>query len=305
MHRHLLGIHGMTATEITQLIDGAQNPFAGSLAGKVILNLFLENSTRTRLSFDMAAQRLGARVITMTADGSSLKKGESIRDTLLTLAAMRPDALVIRHNENGAAEQAADIFDCPVINAGDGTGEHPTQALLDALTLTQRFGSLHNLRVTIVGDILHSRVAHSNAILLTNLGAHVTLCGPQSLLPARDATWLPAAVKLSDNVDTAIAGADAVMALRLQKERFATHLNIDETAYHAQFGITAQRLAQRAPDAVVLHPGPMNRGVEIDDSTADHPSRSLILQQVENGVAMRAAILCHLLSASHTLKVAA
>ncbi len=302
MNRHLLGIQGMDQTAIGALLQAASQPQTTPLAGKLVMNLFLENSTRTRLSFDMAAQRLGARVVTMTADGSSIKKGETTRDTLLTLAAMRPDALVIRCSENGAAHLAADIFNCPVINAGDGTGEHPTQALLDALTLTQRFGTLHDLRITIVGDILHSRVAHSNAILLSTMGAKVTLCGPAELLPAPDASWLPKNATLSDNLDHAVDGAQAVMALRLQKERFATHLKIDEHAYHHAFGITQARLA---PDCVVMHPGPMNRGVEIDDALADHPTRSLILQQVANGVTMRAAILAQLLDTTHNLKVAA
>lgn len=301
MH-HLLGIHGMQAGAISHLLACAQNPAATRLDGKVILNLFLENSTRTRLSFDMAAQRLGARVMTMTADGSSLKKGESLGDTLHTLAAMQPDGVVIRCSENGSAQLAADIFTCPVINAGDGTNEHPTQALLDALTLTQRFGTLAGLRISIVGDIAHSRVAHSNALLLSTMGAAVTLCGPSALLPTDTAPWLGDNITVTDSLARALDGAQAVMALRLQKERFATHLNIDEAAYHASYGLTADRVAG---DVAVLHPGPMNRGVEIDDALADDATRSLIVQQVANGVTMRAAVLATLLAPTHAMKVAA
>ncbi len=300
--RHLLGIHGMQAGAISHLLACAQSPTATRLDGKVILNLFLENSTRTRLSFDMAAQRLGARVMTMTADGSSLKKGESLGDTLHTLAAMRPDGVVIRCSENGSAQLAADIFTCPVINAGDGTNEHPTQALLDALTLTQRFGTLTGLRISIVGDIAHSRVAHSNALLLSTMGAAVTLCGPSALLPTDTAPWLGDNIIVTDSLARALDGAQAVMALRLQKERFATHLNIDEAAYHACYGLTADRVAG---DVAVLHPGPMNRGVEIDDALADDATRSLIVQQVANGVTMRAAVLAALLAPTHAMKVAA
>lgn len=297
--RHLLDIASLNRQQIEALLDRADTyaDIATArlapqvLKSRVVMTLFLENSTRTRLSFEMAAKRLGGEVIGMGAEGSSLKKGESIRDTLTTLAAMRPDALVIRHAENGAAFQAAQIFACPVINAGDGTNEHPTQALLDALTLRRHFGRIEGLTVTIAGDILHSRVAHSNAQLLSKLGAQVRLTGPRELLPQASAAWLPEDATFSEDIDASLAGADAVMALRLQKERFETLLPFDDKTYFQRYGLTRQRLDAAAPKAVVLHPGPMNRGIEIDDDLADDAARSLIAKQVEMGVALRSACL--------------
>ncbi len=292
-HTHILGINDLTPHDITAILDRAEF-FAGqrhprkSLQDKIILNLFLENSTRTRVSFEMAALRLGAQVINIGADGSSVKKGECLDDTLRTLACMGADALVIRAGDNGAAQAASLLFKCPVLNGGDGTNEHPTQALLDALTLRSHFGRLENLTVTICGDIRHSRVARSNFLLLTKMGADVRLTGPQELLPAD----LPA----TPDMAAALRNADAVMMLRLQKERMERTLHLNEADYFQRFGLTAEKLSLAKPDAVILHPGPINRGVEIDGALADDPKRSLILKQVENGLATRMACLDLLLA---------
>jgi len=232
------------------------------------------------MSFSTAAHRIGASVVTLPVEQSSVKKGETLEDTARTLNAMRPDSLVIRHRENGAAERVAAIMDCPVINAGDGTGEHPTQALLDAATIRSRFGRIERLTVAICGDILHSRVAHSNMKLLPRLGATVRLGGPQTLVPEGALT-----------VDEAIEGADVVMMLRVQRERLEEDLGDAPGEYLRRYGLTSERLATAAPDAVVIHPGPMNRGVEIDGTLADDPRRSLITLQVEYGVAIRMACL--------------
>ncbi len=252
------------------------------LDGLTIVNAFFENSTRTLLSFEIAANRLGAQVVTMQVEHSSIKKGETLDDTALTLNAMRPDALVIRHGKSGAPRDVAAIMDCPVVNAGDGTGEHPTQALLDAATLLQHFGRVEGLQVAICGDIAHSRVARSNAKLLARLGANVRFSGPPSLIPA-DVDALP--------VDEAVNGADAVMMLRIQRERLESDLGDAPGEFLETYGLTAGRLAKAAPDAMVMHPGPINRGVEIDGALADDPQRSLITRQVEMGVAVRMACL--------------
>lgn len=253
-----------------------------SLAGFTIINAFFENSTRTLLSFEIAANRLGAQVVTMQVEHSSIKKGETLEDTARTLNAMRADALVVRHGERGAPARLAEIMDCPVVNAGDGIGEHPTQALLDALTMRHRFGRLKGLKVAICGDIKHSRVARSNAKLLSRLGAEVCLAGPPSLLPEGAATI---------TVDEAIEGADVVMMLRVQRERMEADLGDAPGEFLSLYGLTAERLSRAAPTAVVMHPGPMNRGVEIDSAIADDPDRSLIWLQVEMGVAARMACL--------------
>jgi aspartate carbamoyltransferase catalytic subunit len=252
-------------------------------AGRIVFNLFYENSTRTLMSFSVAAHRLGAQVVTLPVEQSSIRKGETLGDTARTLDAMRPDALVIRHFENEAPKRMAEIMDCPVINAGDGTNEHPTQALLDALTIRTRFGRIDGLKVAICGDIKHSRVARSNAKLLERLGAQVRLAGPPALLPAD--------FQGSGDVDAAIAGADVVMMLRVQRERLEDDLGDAPGEYLALYGLTAERLGRASPDAVVMHPGPMNRGVEIDSVVADDPQRSLIPLQVEMGVAVRMACL--------------
>jgi aspartate carbamoyltransferase catalytic subunit len=253
------------------------------LRGRLVFNLFYENSTRTLMSFATAAHRLGSAVVTLPVEQSSVKKGETLEDTARTLDAMRPDAIVIRHREAGSAERVAAVAECPVINAGDGTNEHPTQALLDALTIRSHFGRIEGLTIAICGDIRHSRVAHSNARLLPRLGAKVRLSGPPELLP--DDLLAP------HSIDEAIDGADVVMMLRVQRERLDRDLGDAPGEYLSRYGLTAERLARAAPQAVVMHPGPINRGVEIDDSIADDPSRSLILRQVELGVAVRMACL--------------
>jgi aspartate carbamoyltransferase catalytic subunit len=252
------------------------------LRGKLVFNLFYENSTRTAMSFATATHRLGASAISLSVEHSSVKKGETLEDTARTLNAMRPDALVIRHRDNGAPAVVAEIVDAPVINAGDGTNEHPTQALLDAATIANRLGRVQGLKIAICGDIRHSRVARSNAKLLPRLGAEVRLAGPPELMPED----VPAMT-----IDEAIAGADVVMMLRVQRERLETELGDGPGEYLARYGLTAERLASAAPDAVVMHPGPMNRGVAIEDSIADDPRRSLITLQVEMGVPVRMACL--------------
>ncbi len=289
----LLSIDSLSDQEIADLLEAADRFAAGACgpgrhAGRIIFNLFYENSTRTLMSFATAAARLGAMPLTLPVEQSSAKKGETLADTALTLNAMRPDALVIRHREDGSVAAIADLMDCPVVNAGDGTNEHPTQALLDALTLRQQFGRLDGLTVAICGDIRHSRVARSNAKLLPRLGATVRLAGPRSLLPD--------GAEATEDMDGAIAGADAVMMLRVQRERLEGEFGDAPGEYLGRFGLTPERLALAAPHAVVLHPGPMNRGVEIADEVAGHP-RSLILRQVANGVAIRMAVLDRLLAA--------
>jgi aspartate carbamoyltransferase catalytic subunit len=286
----LTSIDNLSETDIASILDRSQHWFvenrtrrsSNALAGKIVFNLFYENSTRTAMSFATAAHRLGASAISLSVEHSSVKKGETLEDTALTLDAMRPDCLVIRHRENGAPARIAALMTAPVINAGDGTNEHPTQALLDALALRLHFGRIDNLKIAICGDIQHSRVARSNTKLLSRLGAEVRLGGPPSLVPDD----VPAM-----SIDEAIAGADVVMMLRVQRERLEEDLNDAPGEYLQRYGLTADRLASAAPKAVVMHPGPMNRGVEIADEIADDPERSLILLQVEAGVATRMACL--------------
>jgi len=286
----ILSIDSLSDAEIADILDRAELYFSGNrgrrsserLHGRIVFNLFYENSTRTAMSFATAAHRLGASAISLSVERSSVAKGETLEDTARTLNAMRPDALVIRHRENGAPAAVALIVDAPVINAGDGTNEHPTQALLDAATLRQRLGRVDGLKVAICGDIRHSRVARSNAKLLPRLGAEVRLAGPRELLPEGVATL---------SIDEAIAGADVVMMLRVQRERLEAELGDGPGEYLARYGLTSERLATAAPQAVVMHPGPMNRGVEIEDRIADDPERSLITLQVEMGVAVRMACL--------------
>ena len=286
----LLSIDSLSDDQIATILDRAELFFAANrarqssseLAGKVVFNLFYENSTRTAMSFATAAHRLGAAPVFLPVEQSSIKKGETFEDTARTLNAMRPDALVIRHRENGAPAAVAAIMDCPVINAGDGTNEHPTQALLDAATIRRWFGRLEGLKVAICGDIRHSRVARSNARLLPRLGAEVRLAGPPEFMP----DGIPALL-----VDDSIAGADVVMMLRIQRERLEDDLNDAPGEYLERYGLTAERLATASPEAVVMHPGPMNRDVEIESAVADDPQRSLITLQVEVGVAVRMACL--------------
>jgi aspartate carbamoyltransferase catalytic subunit len=284
----LLSIDNLTDDQIARILDRAldlqrqSGRTIGGLDGRIVFNLFYESSTRTAMSFATAAQRLGASAISLSIEHSSVKKGESLEDTARTLNAMRPDALVIRHRENGAPSAVALIMDAPVINAGDGTNEHPTQALLDAATIRRHFGRIEGLKVAICGDIRHSRVARSNALLLQRLGAELRLAGPAELMP----DGIPPL-----SVDEAIEGADVVMMLRVQRERLEEDLGDAPGEYLQRYGLTFDRLARAAPDAVVMHPGPMNRGVEIEGAIADDPQRSLITLQVEMGVAVRMACL--------------
>ncbi len=289
---HLLSIDSLSDADIKAILDEAGSWFSTNrqprrndrrLDGLTIVNAFFENSTRTLLSFEIAANRLGAQVVTMQVERSSIKKGETLEDTARTLNAMRPDALVIRHGTKGAPADVAAIMDCPVINAGDGTGEHPTQALLDAATIQQHFQRIEGLKVAICGDIRHSRVARSNAVLLGRLGAELRFAGPPSLLPDD----LPG----TSNIDEAVDGADVVMMLRVQRERMDEDLGDAPGEYLARYGLTTERFARASAGAVIMHPGPINRGVEIDGGLADHPTRSLIERQVEMGVAVRMACL--------------
>lgn len=293
-HHHLLGIEGLSASDVLTILDAAEPWIAFNrgarkadkrLSGLTQINAFFENSTRTLFSFEIAGKRLGAQVSSFHPAASSVRKGESLTDTASTLNAMRPDILVIRHEAEGAAADVAAIMHCPVINAGDGTGEHPTQALLDALTMRRRFGRIAGLKVAICGDIVHSRVAGSNIRALPLLGAELRLVGPESLLP--QGTGLPLFAKL----DEGIQGADVVMMLRIQRERMEETFPDSLIDYHAEYGLTRARLDAHAPGAIVMHPGPMNRGVEIDGDLADDPERSAILEQVELGVAVRMACL--------------
>ena len=295
-HRHLLGIEGLSRDDIVLILDEAERWSAFNrqprkadkrLAGLTQINAFFENSTRTLFSFEIAGKRLGAQVSNFFPAASSVRKGESLIDTARTLNAMSPDILVIRHEQNGAAADVAEVMSCPVINAGDGSGEHPTQALLDALTIRQRKGRIEGLRIAICGDVRHSRVAGSNLRALALLGAEVRAVGPSLLMP--DA--LPGAVVAFDDMDEGIKGADVVMMLRIQRERMEEAVSGSLSDFHARYGLGRERLRAAAPDAIVMHPGPMNRGVEIDSDVADDPKRSAILQQVENGVAVRMAVL--------------
>ncbi len=296
-HRHLLGIEPLSAADMLFLLDEAEPWIAFNrrarkqddrLAGLTQFNLFFENSTRTLFSFEVAGKRLGADVANFHPGASSVRKGESLIDTAYTLDAMRPDLMVIRHEETGAPHLVADAVDCAVINAGDGTGEHPTQALLDALTIRRRKGRIEGLKVAICGDVRHSRVARSNLLALPRLGAKVRMVGPEHLLPG-DRGDIPAFT----DMDAGIEGADVVMMLRIQRERLEENYDLEDVFadYHDRFGLTAERLERAAPDAIVMHPGPMNRGVEIDSDVADHPTRSAIREQVEVGVAVRMAVL--------------
>ncbi len=258
------------------------------LRGRTLINLFFEDSTRTRTSFELAGKRLGADVINMSVSTSSVNKGETLLDTAATLNAMQCDLLVVRHNQSGAPNLLARKVDAAVINAGDGTHEHPTQALLDALTIKRRKGRIEGLTVAICGDVLHSRVARSNIHLLTTMGSQVRVVGPPTLMPAEVAKF---GVSVHHDMKEGLAGADIVMMLRLQKERMTSSLVPSEREYFRFWGLDAAKLAFAKPDALVMHPGPMNRGVEIDSAVADDPARSVIKEQVEMGVAVRMAVL--------------
>ncbi|GAM05714.1 MULTISPECIES: aspartate carbamoyltransferase catalytic subunit [Novosphingobium] len=296
-HDGLVGIAGLAPHEIWFLLDEAEqwvelNRGAQKrrdvLSGLTIINAFFENSTRTLLSFEIAGKRLGADVVNMAVATSSVKKGETLIDTAMTLNAMRADAIVIRHSSSGAVQLIADKVDCPVLNAGDGQHEHPTQALLDALTIRHAKRAFNGLRVTICGDILHSRVARSNILCLTSLGADVRVCAPPALMPA-DIERMN--VKVFHDFDAALAGSDVVMMLRLQMERMEGQFIPSPREYRHLYGLSQERLKLAEPDALVMHPGPMNRGIEIESNVADMIDRSQITTQVEMGVAMRMACL--------------
>ena len=285
-----------TAKELAQITDGP-NKKLPTLRGKTVVNLFFEDSTRTRISFETAAKRLSADVINFSAKGSSVSKGESLKDTAQTLQAMGADAVVIRHGSSGAAKRLADTqwIQAAVINAGDGTHEHPTQALLDAFTIKQHLRNnekdLSGVKVLIVGDILHSRVARSNVLLLTRLGAQVTLVAPPTLLPVGVSDW---PVKISYDLDDEISKCDVVMMLRIQLERMNDSFFPSSQEYSKRFGLNSVRLAKLSKNAIVMHPGPMNRGLEISAESADD-LKSVIIDQVKNGVAIRMAVLYELL----------
>ncbi|MFC4294483.1 aspartate carbamoyltransferase catalytic subunit [Novosphingobium tardum] len=301
-HRDLIALSGLPPHELLFLLDEAEQwvdfnrgaaKHANALAGLTIINAFFENSTRTLLSFEIAGKRLGADVVNMHAAQSSVKKGETLIDTALTLNAMRADAIVIRHAASGAVGLIAGKVDCPVLNAGDGSHEHPTQGLLDALTIRHWLRikgreEFNGLRVTICGDVLHSRVARSNIAALTALGAQVRVCAPPALMPAQIEAL--GAEPFAD-FDAALDCAEVVMMLRLQQERMQGQFIPSPREYRHLYGLTLKRLARAEPDALVMHPGPMNRGVEIDSQVADLAGRSAITRQVELGVAIRMACL--------------
>ncbi len=305
---HLLGIDGMEADEITLILDTAEG-FAEvgtreikkvpTLRGKTVVNFFIENSTRTRSSFELAEKRLSADALNFSASTSSFSKGETLLDTLKNLEAMAPDFIVIRHSQAGAPHFLARHTRCAIINAGDGAHEHPTQALLDAYTIRHAKGGFEGLRVTIIGDILNSRVARSNVYLLDTMGAQVTVCGPPTLLPV---SMERLGCRVTHEIDKALDGADVVMTLRIQLERMKAGAFPSLREYASLYGIDARRLARADKDAIVMHPGPMNRGIEITSEVADG-ARSVILDQVTNGVAVRMAVLY--LLAGETGEVAA
>ena len=299
----LLGIELLTAEEIQRILDRARfyQPLQtrtgrklDTLRGRTIIHLFYESSTRTRTSFEIAAKRLGADTVSISAHGSSVDKGESLLDTLNTLAAMRPDAIVMRHAASGAPHFLARYLETPILNAGDGTHEHPTQALLDALTILDHRPALAGLRVAIIGDIAHSRVARSNLHLLTKFGASVVLCGPPPLLPREFECFSPNVTR-TFRMEEAIADADVIMMLRVQFERQSPHLVPSANEYFRFYGLRLEHLQAARPDAIVMHPGPINRGRELSSDVADFP-RSVILNQVENGIAVRMAVLDLLLA---------
>jgi aspartate carbamoyltransferase catalytic subunit len=295
-HRHLLGIQGLSRLDILALLDLAEEAVGVSrqvekkksnLRGRTQINLFYEASTRTQASFEIAGKRLGADVMNMSVAQSSEKKGETLIDTAMTLNAMRPDIIVVRHSKAGAVHLLARKVDCSVVNAGDGAHEHPTQALLDALTIRRNKGRIEGLKVAICGDILHSRVARSNILLLGALGAQIRIIGPSTLAPP---SMRALGVDVYNDMRRGLDGVDVVMMLRLQRERMNGALVPSSREYFHFFGLDEEKLALAAPGALVMHPGPMNRGVEIDSAVADGP-RSLIREQVEMGVAVRMAVL--------------
>ncbi|MCA3309770.1 MAG: aspartate carbamoyltransferase catalytic subunit [Roseomonas sp.] len=295
--KHLLAIEGLEPPHIADLLDLAESyallnrsgkTQRDLLKGRTLINLFFEDSTRTRTSFELAGKRLGADVINMSVSTSSVNKGETLLDTASSLNAMHCDLLVVRHGQSGAPSLLSQKVDAAVINAGDGTHEHPTQALLDALTIRRHKGRLEGLIVAICGDIAHSRVARSNMHLLTTMGSRVRVVGPPTLIPAEAARL---GVEVFHDMKAGLAGADVVMMLRLQRERMSGGMVPSAREFFRFYGLDAEKLAFAKPDSIVMHPGPMNRGVEIESAIADHPTRSVIGEQVEMGVACRMAVL--------------
>lgn len=296
LHRHLLGIEGLSAQDITTILDTAEHYVARNrqadkahpiLKGRTVMTLFFENSTRTLTSFELAGKRMGADVINMHIATSSVKKGETLLDTAMTLNAMRPDFIVVRHHESGAVHLLSQKVNCAVVNAGDGSHEHPTQALLDALTIRRKKGTIKGLRVAICGDILHSRVARSNILLLNTMGAEVHVIAPPTLLPPQIASL---GVKVFHDMKAGLEGCDIIMMLRVQMERMHGSFIPSAKEYFRFYGLNYDKLSYAKPDALILHPGPINRGVEIDSELADDIHRSMILEQVEMGVAVRQAV---------------
>jgi aspartate carbamoyltransferase catalytic subunit len=305
--RHLLGIEPLTPEEITLILDTAEGfkevserpvKKVPALRGQLVINLFMEASTRTRVSFEIAEKRLSADTLNFAASGSSVEKGETLIDTAENLMAMHPDMIVIRHKYPGAPKMLADRLPASIINAGDGSHEHPTQALLDAFTIRERIGRLAGVNVSIIGDIAHSRVVRSNIHLLTKMRANVTIAAPPTLIPAEIERM---GVRVVNSLDEAIEGADVVMMLRIQLERQGKLSFPSLREYYNTFGLTPERLRRANKDAIVMHPGPMNRGVEIASDVADNAERSVILQQVTNGVAVRMAVL-YLLGGAHVVE---
>ena len=295
--KHLLGIDHLSSDDIISILDLAEHYVtlnrqsqkrSDALKGLTQINMFFENSTRTQASFELAGKRLGADVMNMEMGASSIKKGETLIDTALTLNAMNPDLLVVRHPNSGAVELLAEKVNCAVLNAGDGQHEHPTQALLDALTIRRAKGRLHRLSVAICGDIAHSRVARSNIFLLNKMESRIRLIAPKTLLPSGIDRF---GVEIFDDMREGLEGVDVVMMLRLQRERMDGAFIPSSREYYHRWGLTAEKLAHAKDDAIVMHPGPMNRGVEIDGDLADDLNRSVIQEQVEMGVAVRMAAM--------------
>ncbi|MGR3814308.1 MAG: aspartate carbamoyltransferase catalytic subunit [Cognatishimia activa] len=295
--KHLLGIEALRPDEITSLLDLADQyvdlnrrdvKHSDALTGLTQINMFFENSTRTQASFELAGKRLGADVMNMAMQASSIKKGETLIDTAMTLNAMHPDLLVVRHPHSGAVDLLAQKVNCAVLNAGDGKHEHPTQALLDALTIRRAKGRLHRLNIAICGDIAHSRVARSNLILLGKMENRVRLVGPPTLMPSQIGEF---GVEVYEDMAEGLKDVDVVMMLRLQRERMDGGFIPSEREYYHRYGLDAQKLSHAKDDAIVMHPGPMNRGVEIDGEIADDINRSVIQEQVEMGVAVRMAAM--------------
>ncbi|HEY2323546.1 MAG TPA: aspartate carbamoyltransferase catalytic subunit [Thermoanaerobaculia bacterium] len=302
--KDLLGIETLTPDEINLILDTAEGfkevserpvKKVPALRGQLVINLFMEASTRTRVSFEIAEKRLSADTLNFAASGSSVEKGETLIDTAANLMAMRPDMIVIRHKHPGAPKMLAERLPASIINAGDGAHEHPTQALLDAFTIRERLGRLKGVNVSIIGDIAHSRVVRSNIHLLTKMGANVTVAGPPSLIPTAIEKM---GVRVAHSLDKAIDGADVIMMLRIQLERQGKLSFPSLREYYNTFGLTEARLKKAKKSVIVMHPGPMNRGVEIASDVADNPERSVILEQVTNGVAVRMAVL-YLLGGAH------